>query len=244
MNPVARSIYITVMLLIGSSIARAHVEGAELAVDVVWEKASVRLDLRIAVRELINAEQPIDSVVLPDYTQDPKVVTERHVEEILQGFQIKYDGKPLTPRLIESSVQQLVIGVNEEDIVPRTCAVYSLEFTGVPSDAPPSRIDLIMEMFKLPLEAGFQPTVLCLVSHRLADSQTTRTGVIGLEDVLTLKPQWTETKAAAPGAVVTKAVAPDPEMQSTRGRGPLIMLGLAAAIGMLLVVVLAKRGTA
>lgn len=244
MSCVVRTLVALLWIALGVSTARAHVEGAELAADVVWDTNSVRFDLRIAVRELILSEQPIESVILPDYNQDPKLVMDRHAEYVVSAFEIKYDGKPLTGRLIESSVQDLVIGVNEEDIVPRKCAVYSIEFTRPGSEPGPSRIDLIMSMFKLPLEAGFQPTVLCMASHRLASSETTRMTVIGLEDVLTIRPEWSAVKAAAPGAVI--AATPDPThlAQSARRRGPMIMVGIAAGIGLLLVIVLARRGTA
>jgi hypothetical protein len=238
---------VSLLLLWDTAPVWAHVEGAELAADVTWERTAVKLDLRLAVRELINAEQPIDSVVLPDYTQDPVEVMKRHEEEVLRAFSISYDGKLLAPRLVSSSVQNLVIGVSDEDIVPRQCATYQLEFTGGQSQGGPSQIELEMSMFKLPPEAGFQPTVMCMVTHQVADSDRQRVAVIGHDETLSLKPQWPgkpPEPVAAPGAVAGAIVAsaePVPGTPANRSRGPMIVLGAAAAIAVVLLVVIARK---
>jgi hypothetical protein len=225
--------------------AWAHIEAAEAGADVIWERTSAKVVIRLAVRELINAEQPLDAVVLPDYNQDPSEVTKRNAEYILRGFHIKYDGKELTPRMVKTDVQSLVIGVSEEDIVPRQCSVYEMEFTGGEKPAGPSRIDMSMTLFTLPPDAGFQPTVLCLITHTLDGTDKTRTVVIGHEDSLTIRPTWpsqpaplaaTDVTPAASSATPRAAAAP-----VVHKRGPLIVLGLGIVVGIALVVVLARK---
>lgn len=236
-------------LLCLSSRAHAHIEAAEIAADVTWNRTKAVVTVRTAVRELINAEQPPDAVVMPDFNQDPQVVTKRHIDDVLKGFHIRYDGKELTAHMLKTDVQSLVIGVSEEDIIPRICSVFYMEFDGGENPAGPGRIDMSMNMFQLPPDAGYQPTVLCLVTHSQVGVEKSRMAVIGQDDSLTVQPKWSDqpatapTDAAPPRALITPAAAPAPPIAApaNHSRGPLIVLALGGVVGIALLIVLARK---
>lgn len=246
MAKVAGFILMVWMAMLASAPAvLAHIEAAELGADVVWDRTRVRLELRVAIRELINAEQPLDATTLPDFNQDANEVARRNEPHALHAFEIRYDAKVLTAKITKTSVQDLVIGVSEEDIVPRKCAVYELEYEGGEKAEGVGRIDLAMQMFRLPPEAGFQPTVLCMMRHRQDGSDRDRIVVIGHEETMTLKPDWTaaptKSTALTPDIAAAKPSAIAPISAPKRSRGAMIVLGLGAVVALSLVAVLAKK---
>lgn len=177
---------IAILLLLAPQLTWAHVESVDISAMVVLDRDHASVEIRIPIRELISSEYPADSTTQPDFDQDSEAVAAKHAAAITNGLHVIYDAAALAPKLTATAVRPIVVGVTEDDVTPRPCAIYTLEFTGQ-SEKTPTRIELSQEFFKLPPEAGYQPTVLCAITHRQAGSAQLHSGVLGFDESLIIK---------------------------------------------------------
>lgn len=235
-----------------SSRAIAHVEGVEISMDLIADRNRATAELRVPIVALIQSEQPPDSVEQPNFKQDAMEVAKKHAEYMVESVLLNFDTTEMKPRLIGTSVQSLLLGVNSEDVVPRQCAVYQIEFTTDASPPPPALIVARHTMFRLPDDAGFQPTVLCLINFRQLGQTTVRSDLLGLDETLKFKCQWPEIKPQVSPTMANITLAqtapsgpqqmpPSGVPRKPMALGPMIMLGISGLVIVVMAIVLAKQ---
>ncbi|HVT89979.1 MAG TPA: hypothetical protein VHD56_14085 [Tepidisphaeraceae bacterium] len=228
---------VTITILFGLfSTAFGHVEAVEISSEIVAYPDHATMEVRVPIRELIQSEQPPDVQEPPNFDQEPNAVAKKHGDEVARAFHVSYDATALQAKLSSILIRQIVIGVSEDDVAPRACAIYTMEFTSPQSIAPPKRVVMTQDLFRLPPDAGFEQTVLCAINFRQSYETAFRSILLGHDENLTVQTEW---PTVASQASASANIPASPVVTSSGG--PLLVAVIAGIILIGLVVVIFRQ---
>jgi hypothetical protein len=250
------ALLVAALMLATAPNAMAHDESIPCTLDLVVYPDHAQAELRFPILTLLAADawadkthpnmvvQPVDIANI-----DRDAYVKSKADQMIQGMMIAFDGTTLTPKLIKSSADDLVLFASEEDTEARPVAIYQIEYS-LPHPQPPVKLVTLQHELLPPPNDGSNVQVVCLVNRKQNDRKGPYPIYIANDDRMIMKCDWTPLATTAPssapagrfasaGAVAPAETHAAPSSAGPVARGNRVAVYAIAAVAVISAAVLA-----